>query len=112
MSKTKIKEGRLDIANSATITTTVSITSATLTDTGLSQEGKVIKIDNGVNAINYTVNGITASFVKGGTGAITFVQGSGRVLTALTGTSFNGAVGSTASIASFSTKDYLYLNNL
>ena len=94
-------------------TTNPPLTSATLTDTGLSQEGKVIKIDNGVNAINYTVNGITASFVKGGTGVITFVQGAGRTLTGANGTLvFNGAVNSKASIVSFGTSDVLYIDNI
>jgi len=110
MSKTKIKEGRLEIANSATITTTVSITSQTLTDTGLSQAGKVIKIDNGVNAINYTVNGITASFVKGGTGSITFVQGVGRTLISSNGLIWDMPINSRATIASFGTVDYLYID--
>jgi len=64
--------------------------------------------------INYTVNAdITASFVKGGTGAITFVQGTGRTLTGVNGTLiFNGAINSTASIVSFGTADFLYINNL
>ncbi|MFZ2432524.1 MAG: hypothetical protein WAW57_15400, partial [Lutibacter sp.] len=93
-------------------TTFAPLTSATITDGGYSQEGKVNRIMNGVNVINFTVNGVTASFVKGGTGAITFVQGAGRTLTALNGVIFNGAVGSTASIASFGTVDYLYINNL
>lgn len=97
----------------ATITTTASITSATLTDVGHTQNGKIIKIDNGANVINYTVNGLTASFVKGGTGAITFVQGAGRTLTGANGTLiFNGAVNSSASIVSNGTIDTLYINNL
>lgn len=100
--------------NSATITTAVSITTATLTTGGYTQEGKVIEISNGVNAINYTINAATtASFVKGGTGAITFVQGAGRTLTGMNGTLiFNGIVGSTASLVSFGTVDKLYINNL
>ena len=89
-------------------------TNATLTDGGYSQQGKVVKIDNGANVINYTVNaGLTASFVKGGTGAITFVQGAGRTLTGANGTLvFNGAVNSSASVVSFGTSDVLYIKNL
>lgn len=99
--------------NADTITTAISITNATTTTGGYAQEGKVILIANGVNVINYTVNaGITASFVKGGTGAITFVQGAGRTLIALNGFVFDGIVGSNASITSFGTVDYLYINNL
>lgn len=110
----KFEGGEFIGVNSATITTAVSITNATLTDGGYSQAGKVVKIDNGANAINYTVNsGITASFVKGGTGAITFVQGAGRTLTGANGTLvFNGAVNSKASITSFGTSDVLYIDNL
>ena len=89
-------------------------TNATLTDAGYSQAGKVIRIDNGANVINYTVNaGITASFVKGGTGAITFVQGAGRALIGANDTLvFNGAVNSKASIVSFGTSDILYIDNI
>jgi len=95
------------------ITTSTSITNATLTDASLPQEGKVVYISNGANNINYTVNGeITASFIKGGTGSISFVQGSGRTLVAANGTLiFNGAQYSTASISSFGTTDILYINN-
>lgn len=102
------------LINTATVTTAVSITNATLTDAGQTQDGKVNLIANGVNAINYTVNGaITASFIKGGTGAITFVQGAGRTLTGMNGTLIlNGIVGSTASVVSYGTVDYLYINNL
>ena len=106
--------GSGDIPNSAKITTTVSITNATLTVAGDVQEGKIVKIDNGVNVINYTVNGaLNASFIKMGTGAITFVQGSGRTLTGANGTLIlNGAVNSTASIVSDGTVDIVYINNL
>lgn len=105
----KLAEPNADI-----ITTTVSITQATLTDSGDTQEGKVIGISNGVNAINYTVNGaITASYVLLGTGAVTFVQGAGRTLVQANATAIlNGAVGSTASIVSYGTTDYLYINNI
>jgi hypothetical protein len=69
----------------------------------------VIKIDNGVNAINYTVNGITASFVKGGTGAITFVQGDGRTLTAVNGTLvWDGEINSRVEIHSFGNNDFIF----
>jgi len=105
--------GSGDIPESDSLTTTTSITSSTLTNYGHAQNGKIIKIDNGANVINYTVNGLTASFVKGGTGAITFVQGAGRTLTGANGTLvFNGAINSSASIVSNGTVDVLYINNL
>jgi hypothetical protein len=71
----------------------------------------VIKIDNGVNVINYTVNaGLTASFVKGGTGEITFVQGAGRTLISSNGLIWDMPINSRATIASFGTVDYLYID--
>lgn len=96
------------------ITTSTSITNATLTDTSKAQNGKTILIANGANNINYTVNGdTTASFIKGGTGTITFVQGSVRTMVAANGTLvLNGAQYSTASIVSFGTTDIVYINNL
>jgi hypothetical protein len=98
-----------------TITTTVSITTDTLGNAGKTQKEKNVIIDNGVNAINITVNGGTnflASYLKHGTGAITFVQGAGRTLTLVDATSvLNGALGSTATISSVGTKDYLRISN-
>ena len=98
-----------------TITTSVSITTATLDSNSKGQSGKNTIIDNGVNAINITVNGGTAfaaSYLKHGTGVITFVQGSGRTLALVDGTAvLNGAVGSTATISSIGTKDYLRISN-
>lgn len=101
------------ITNNGIITTATNITNATLTDTSLPQNGKTLLISNGATNINYTVNaGITASFVKGGTGSITFVQGSGRTIVAANGTLvFNGAQYSTASVVSFGTTDIVYINN-
>lgn len=99
--------------NNGVITTATNITNATLTDISLPQNGKTLYISNGATNINYTVNtGITASFVKGGTGSITFVQGSGRNMVAANGTLvFNGAQYSTASVVSFGTTDIVYINN-
>jgi hypothetical protein len=97
------------------ITTTVSITTDTLDNLGYTQKGKNVVIDNGVNAINITVNGGTdflASYLKHGTGAITFVQGAGRTLTQVDATSvLSGVVGSTATISSVGTIDYLRISN-
>jgi len=96
-----------------TITTSVSITTATLDANGIRQDGRHVVIDNGVNVINLTCNGgVTASYGKTGTGAITFVQGSGRTLVQLSGTAvFNGIAGSTATLWSNGTTDYLAINN-
>ena len=98
-----------------TITTAVSITTDTLGDSGKTQKEKNVIISNGVNAINITVNGGTdflASYVKHGAGTITFVQGSGRTLINVNATAIlNGAVGSTATISSIGTTDYLRISN-
>jgi len=98
-----------------TITTTVSITTDTLGNLGKSQNEKNVIIDNGSNAINITVNGGTdflASYLKHGSGAITFVQGAGRTLTLVDATAIlNGALGSTATISSIGTTDYLRISN-
>jgi len=96
-----------------TITTSISITTATTDANGIRQDGRHVVIDNGVNVINLTCNGgVTASYGKVGTGAITFVQGSGRTLVQLSGTAvFNGIAGSTATLWSNGTTDYLAINN-
>lgn len=101
-------------ASQIVITTAVSIDTTT-TDGTLSQNGRNVIIDNGANAINYTVNatsGFIASYIKHGTGAITFVQGAGRTLVQVNGTAIlNGAVGSSATISSVGTTDYLKISN-
>jgi hypothetical protein len=98
-----------------TITTAVSITTDTLGNAGKAQKEKNVIIDNGVNAINITVNGgidFMASYLKHGTGAITFVQGAGRTLTQVDATAvLSGVVGSTATISSVGTIDYLRISN-
>jgi hypothetical protein len=98
------------------ITTTVSITTATATDAGRTQNGRNILIKNGANAINITCNGgVTTTYQKGvgSTGAITFVQGSGRTLVQVSGTAIlNGTAGSIASLTSDGTTDFLIINNL
>jgi hypothetical protein len=99
-----------------TITTAVSITTDTVDGVGAGQKGKNVVIDNGVNPINITVNGgvdFVASYLKHGTGAITFVAGSGRTLAAVNGTAIMfGAPGTTATISSIGTKDYLKIDNV
>lgn len=97
------------------ISTTSNITTATLGPNGNSQNGRNVIIDNGSNAINLTVNGpdnFVASYMKGGTGAITFVQGAGRTLVKVDGVDkLDGVAGSTATIASVGSKDYLRISN-
>jgi hypothetical protein len=96
-----------------TITTDVSITTATTDSGGLRQNGRHVVISNGANAINITCNGgVTASYGKVGSEAITFVQGSGRTLVQLSGTAvLNGIAGSEAKIWSNGTTDYLTITN-
>jgi hypothetical protein len=98
-----------------TITTAVNITTDTLGNLGKAQKEKNVIIDNGVNAINLLVNGgedFMASYVKNGTGAINFSQKMGRTLVLVDGTQvLDGAVGSTATISSIGTVDYLRISN-
>ena len=98
-----------------TITATASITTGTTASNGFGQKGKNVIIDNGSNAINITVDGGTdfvSSYVKHGSGVITFVQGSGRSLIQVDTTNIlDGATGSTATIASIGTTDYLRISN-
>lgn len=99
-----------------TITSTASITTDTLDANGKKQLGKNVIINNGTSAINITVNGGTdfnASYLKHGTGAITFVQASGRTLVQVNATpTLNGVPGSTATISSIGTTDYLRISNV
>ncbi|AWK04732.1 hypothetical protein HYN56_11055 [Flavobacterium crocinum] len=99
-----------------TITTAVSITTDTLDANSKKQLGKNVIISNGTSAINIIVNGGTdfnASYLKHGTGAITFVQASGRTLVQVNATAtLNGAAGSTATISSIGTTDYLRISNV
>ena len=99
-----------------TITTSTSITTDTLDTNGKKQLGKNVIINNGTSAINITVNGGTdfnASYLKHGTGAITFVQASGRTLVQVSATAtLNGAAGSTATISSIGNTDYLRISNM
>jgi len=98
-----------------TITTSTNITTDTLASNGLGQNGRNVIIDNGVNPINLTINGGTdfcSSYVKHGSGAITFVQGIGRTMVQVDSTAvLNGVVGSTAVISSIGTTDYLRISN-
>jgi hypothetical protein len=95
------------------ITTTVSISTSTLDINGYSQYGKNVIIDNGTNNINIVVNGTVTSYLKHGTGTITFVSSGGRTLVNVDSTNvLNGAVGSTAIISSIGTIDYLRISNV
>jgi hypothetical protein len=104
-----------DLITQIIITTTTSITTDTLNSNGLSQKSRNTVIDNGSNNINLTVNGGTdfnASYLKHGTGTVTFIQGSGRTLVEVDGTNIlNGTPGSTATISSIGTTDYLRISN-
>ncbi|WP_281225931.1 hypothetical protein [Flavobacterium aquiphilum] len=99
-----------------TITTSANITTDTLDVNGKKQLGKNVIINNSTSTINITVNGGTdfnASYLKHGTGAITFVQASGRTLVQVNATAtLNGAAGSTATISSIGTTDYLRISNV
>jgi len=97
------------------ITSTSSITTNTLTDGGYDQNGRCVIINNGTYSINLTVNSydrFTSTYLKHGTASVTFVQGSGRTLIDVDGTFIlDGSVGSTATIISYGTTDYLRVSN-
>jgi hypothetical protein len=95
------------------INTSTSITTDTTDTNGVGQNGHHVVINNGVSNINITCNGgVTTSYGKGGSGIITFVQGSGRTLVLLSGTAvFDGVAGSTATLWSNNLIDYLTINN-
>ncbi|CAA9199044.1 NHL repeat-containing protein [Flavobacterium collinsii] len=99
-----------------TITTSTSVTTDTQDANGKKQLGKNVIINNGTSAINITVNAGTdfnASYLKHGTGTITFVQAAGRTLVQVNATAaLNGAPGSTATISSIGTTDYLRISNV
>jgi hypothetical protein len=105
----------LYLVPSITITLSGDITTDELDSNGFSQNGRDTTLDNGAIPRSVTINGgdgkIFTGF-KGGTGAISFVAGSGRTITQMSGTLImNGAVGSTYAIKSVATIDYLYINN-
>lgn len=99
------------------LTTTGSISTDTLSGS-INQSGKNIIIDNGSNNIDYTlntgsVNPFVCSFLKHGTGAITFVTGSGSSLIQVDGTNvLNGALGSTATLSRVNNTYYLRISNV
>lgn len=97
------------------ITTSVDITTNTTGSNGLSQKGVNTVIDNGINNINITVDtvdGFLSSYLKEGSGNVTFVQGAGRTLIQVDGTAvIDGSIGSTAVISSVGTNDYLRISN-
>lgn len=98
---------------SGTITMTGNITTDTLTDSGALQFGKNITLMNGAVARTITINSLAfVDYIKGGSGAITFVPASGRILRSLEGTSvLNGIEGSYARVKSVGNIDYLYVKN-
>lgn len=102
--------------NVITITTSVSITTDT-TGSGYGQHGRHVKISNGANAINLTVQttsnaDFVASYEKIGSSTITFVAGSGATLVLLSGTAaLSGVVGSKACLSRNGNTYYLQITN-
>ncbi|HEX8269762.1 MAG TPA: hypothetical protein VF581_07710 [Flavobacterium sp.] len=104
--------GKIVSVPQITITLAGNITTDTLDANGLSQFNRNVVLDNGAVARNVTVNGTISSYIKTGSAAITFVQGAGRTLVLVAGTAImNGIAGSTASITSVGTTDYLRISN-
>lgn len=101
------------------ITTTTSITTNTVgTVTGKGQHGRNVRINNGVNAINITVDtssdaNFIASYHKLGSADVTFVAGSGATLVQIDGTAvMTGTAGKqTACIERNGNTFYLQISN-
>lgn len=100
-----------------TITTNTSITTNTTGSNGKSQNGRNVKISNGVHAINLICEtssdaNFVASYTKLGSAAITFAEGTGSTLVQIDGTAIlNGKVGSTACLTRNGDNFYLQINN-
>lgn len=98
------------------ITTAVNITVLT-TAGGYSQSGRNVLIDNGVNNISVATNtgaesNFTSSYLKTGSGSVTFTQGAGTTLIQVDGTNvLNGAAGSTAILSRDGNNYYLRISN-
>ena len=93
------------------ITSTVGINSNTTDSNGFGQNGRTVVVNNSI-AITYTINSpLTTLIMKYGAN-ITFVQGSGRNMIQVDGTNIlSGVVGSTATIISVGSTDYLRISN-
>jgi hypothetical protein len=93
------------------ITSTVGINSNTTDSNGFGQNGRTVVVNNSI-AITYTINSpLTTLIMKYGAN-ITFVQGSGRTMIQVDGTNIlSGVVGSTATIISVGSTDYLRISN-
>lgn len=100
-------EVTIKIAMAGNITTTAT------DPTGLGQDKMNVILSNGAaNRTLTVISSLTATYLKSGTGSITFFQGAGRTLVNMSGTFIlNGLPGSNAKIVSDGTTDYLYINN-
>lgn len=98
------------------ITTSGNINISTTDGSGKTQSRKeLIMIDNGASNITFTVNGTAGfygTYLKLGSGSITFVAGAGRTIFQADGLLVcGGAKGSTFTIISNGTEDILMINN-
>lgn len=98
------------------LTTTTNISASKLDPNGNTQIGKNVVINNGAFNINYILDvndGFVATYLKIGNGAVTFIAQSGRTLVLINGlSSMNGAIGSSATVSSVGTVDYLRITNI
>lgn len=97
------------------IASTSNIDTTATDENGVGQKGKNVVLTTNSN-IQYNTNaqdGFVATFLKTGTGVITFIQGTGREIIQVNETAIlDGAVGSSASISSVGLKDYLRISNV
>jgi hypothetical protein len=112
---TNIADRLDDEPNQVTVTGTSNFTTETLSDLKYSQNGKNVLVKNGATAITITVgatDNFIATYLKVGTGAITFLASAGKTIVKVTGTEIlNGVAGSTASVSVDGNTIYLNVSN-
>lgn len=107
------------LVNQITITTAANITTNTVGSyTGLPQNGRNVRIDNGVSNVTVTCKkdsnaDFIASYTKLGNGVVTFDAESGVTLKQVNGTAtLNGIPGSSACVERFGDTFFLYITNV
>ena len=95
--------------------TITDISASTLDQNGNNQIGKNVVISNGTFDINYKLDvssGFVATYLKVGTGIVTFTANVGRTLVLVDGiSSITGVPGSSATVSSVGTVDYVRITN-
>lgn len=98
------------------LTTSTNISASTLDQNGNTQIGKNVVISNGATNIDYTLDvndGFVATYLKIGTGYVSFIAPSGKTLILINAvSSMIGGVGSSATVSCVGTVIYLRITNI